>query len=131
MDVAGADLAWSLRAEAEDVARRSRATVGVEVDPDAPVRADSHAELARIVREATTNAVRHGGAREVQVRLERAGDGARLLISDDGSGFDPTTPPTGFGLRSMADRAALLGGEIRIHTAPGAGTVIEVVLPGQ
>ena len=95
------------------------------------IRDSSHAELTRIVREATTNAVRHGGAREVHVRLEQAGDGARLLISDDGAGFDPTVRPTGFGLRSMADRAALLGGEIRIHAAPGAGTVIEVVLPGQ
>jgi signal transduction histidine kinase len=84
------------------------------------------------VREATSNAVRHGEASGVTVRLAR-GDELRLTISDDGAGFDPARPRRraggGFGLISMRERTEALGGRFSVQSRPGAGTRVEVVLP--
>jgi signal transduction histidine kinase len=70
-----------------------------------------------IAQEAITNAIRHGRARRIAMRL--AGMGAhllRLVIEDDGTGFDPSTPASsgGLGRHLMAHRAALIGGRLRI-----------------
>jgi signal transduction histidine kinase len=91
----------------------------------------THDELARIVREAVTNAARHGAASAVSVELRR-GDGLRLRIVDDGRGFDPAAagePRRGFGITGMRERAEAAGGELRIASRRGEGTEIEVVLP--
>jgi two-component system NarL family sensor kinase len=85
--------------------------------------------LVRIVREAVTNAARHGEASAVRIVL--AGDGETVLrIRDDGKGFsaDDNTAPVGFGLRSMRERAEALGGSLRV-TSSETGTLVEVRLP--
>ncbi|MFN3982796.1 MAG: sensor histidine kinase, partial [Caldilinea sp.] len=90
-------------------------------------------ELARIVGEALRNAHRHGHARSAVVRFLRQDESAILTIHDDGDGFDPAQPPSTerkhFGLRVMAARAARLGGELTVHSAPGCGATIEVAWP--
>ena len=54
----------------------------------------------------------------------------RLRVEDDGIGFDPATVPRGrFGLLGMSERARLLGGSLSIESSPGAGTVVETVVP--
>jgi signal transduction histidine kinase len=88
--------------------------------------------LIRIVREAVSNAGRHGRAGRVDVELgANGGTACRLRIVDDGTGFDPglVEPGRGFGLVSMRERAEALGGRFRLVSSPGAGTEIEVVLP--
>jgi signal transduction histidine kinase len=96
---------------------------GVEVE--AAVRSD----LLRIVREATTNAVRHGGASEVLLTLT-GGEAVVLRIADDGVGFRPDGAAagshSGFGLTSMQERAARAGVRLRVRSDPGRGTVVEV-----
>jgi signal transduction histidine kinase len=128
-EVATPGLRDAIRTAAEDVARRSGATVEVDVDEGAPVGDRARIELLRIVREATANAVSHGRATVVHVRLDCAGDGVRLMVSDEGAGFDASAPHGGFGLRSMAERAAAVGGALSVHSADGAGTAVEVLLP--
>ncbi len=74
------------------------------------------AVLGWVVREATTNVLRHSGARSVTVALGTDGDGAALTITDDGRG---AAGPVGAGLSGLAERVAALGG--RLETGPGDG----------
>jgi signal transduction histidine kinase len=86
----------------------------------------------RIVQEALTNVARHAGVNQVTVSA-RAGDEKLLVrISDGGRGFDPQTAleaRASNGVAGMAERALLLGGQLDLQSAPGAGTVIMAELP--
>ena len=89
-------------------------------------------EVLRIAGEALANALRHASARSVEVSLD-TGDPVRLTVADDGSGFDlPATLRDShrLGLTSMRERADALGGTLEIVTAPGAGTRVELEVPG-
>lgn len=121
----------ALRCAAEEVAVRA----GVNVEVVAPDRVElPHPvteALGRIVREACSNAIRHGNASTIVVRLEPGTDSrVCLTVTDDGTGFDPDLGrrSTGFGLTSMRERARALGGEFRLSSSPGKGTSIEVVV---
>ena len=59
----------------------------------------------------------------------RRGGELELSICDDGCGFDPAAPHTGFGLTGMAERVELAGGRLEITSAPGEGTALRAVLP--
>lgn len=114
---------------AEEVAGRVGVQLRIDVSADASVSPDEREALIRIVREAITNAGRHGGAANVSVQLAN-GRGRLLRIADDGAGFDPArTRAGGFGLVSMRERAEALGGHFTLRSEAGAGTSIEVRLP--
>ena len=114
---------------------RSRFGVEVEVDleHDVVVGAEERNALLRILHEALTNAVRHGCARRILVRLsDDSPGGPSLRIADDGSGFDvpaAVSAGKGLGLTSMQERTGILGGALSIASTPGEGTVVEVELP--
>jgi signal transduction histidine kinase len=119
----------ALAQAAEEVALRAGARVRLDLGNGVEVPAPAREGLARIVREAVTNAVRHGGATEVTVSLA-ANDALSLRIVDNGDGFEPAEHRRyGFGLESMRERAAALGGSLRLESRPGAGTRVEVLLP--
>lgn len=90
--------------------------------------------IYRILQEATNNVAKHGGDCRLVVGLE-AGEGRlRLLIRDDGAGFDPAALPRrdgngGIGLGSMRERTELSGGSFSVRSAPGAGTTIQAEWP--
>jgi signal transduction histidine kinase len=114
---------------AEEVAGRVGVQLKVDVCEGASVSPDEREALIRIVREAITNAGRHGGATHVSVELSN-GSGTLLRIADDGTGFDPgNTRVGGFGLVSMRERAEALGGGFTLSSQAGSGTSIEVRLP--
>jgi signal transduction histidine kinase len=100
-------------------------------------RLGAEVELAayRIAQEALNNAVQHARAENVTVRVRCDSDGLALSVVDDGVGFelpprpDLLTQDGHFGLLGMRERATLLGGSFRIHTAPGEGTRVTVRLP--
>ncbi|MHB1503810.1 MAG: PAS domain-containing sensor histidine kinase [Acidimicrobiales bacterium] len=88
----------------------------------------------RITQEAVWNAARHANANRIAVGLAFEPEGVRVLITDDGCGFDTTRGTAqlhrgALGLAGMAERARLGGGRLQIHSAPGKGTTIEVWLP--
>lgn len=83
----------------------------------------------RIVQESLTNAVKHGGAARATVEVLEHQQRVTVVVRDDGTGFDPEACTDGFGLAGMRERAELLGGELSVHSAPGDGTTIDVVLP--
>ena len=113
-----------------DTGLAAGATLGSDVDVRVEVDAEAvqRESIVRIVREAVTNAVRHGGARHIEIRFGTS-DGSVLRISDDGAGFDVVkAAKTGrFGLASMQERAREVGGYLQVHSAPGQGTTVEVV----
>ena len=96
------------------------------VEPDAETTAMAY----RIVVEALTNARRHAGAAHVTVEL-RSDDGWLTgVVADDGEGTDDlATPPGHLGLRTMKERAELLGGSCSVRSVPGEGTVVEFRVP--
>jgi signal transduction histidine kinase len=113
---------------------RSRFGIDVELDlqRDVIVAAERRNSLLRILHEALTNAIRHGDAHRVLVRLTGDEQGAVLRIDDDGCGFDVAATigaAAGLGLTSMGERAELLGGSLNVSSTPGSGTIVEVVLP--
>ena len=112
---------------AEQLAGRAGARLRLDIDSGIEVAPDVREQLLRIVREAVTNGVRHGEADEIALELSN-GDGLRLCISDNGHGFDAGGAGGGFGLVSMRERVASLGGEIEVRSNP-AGTRVEVTLP--
>jgi len=86
----------------------------------------------RIVQEALTNVARHAGVSEVMVRLWADQDMLGLQIEDQGTGFDPEAALAAgatTGLAGMRERAVLLGGQLRVESAPGAGTRVTAELP--
>lgn len=90
----------------------------------------------RIVQEALTNVARHSGARQVAVCIEQADEaestdagGIRIVVEDDGCGFDVANRTKRFGLLGMRERVAMLGGTLEIDSRPERGTRIEAWLP--
>jgi signal transduction histidine kinase len=113
------------------------AHIDLETDDGATVGPARDAEVLRIAQEAIANALRHAGAEHVGIvlraRPDGEGGGLVLEVSDDGTGFDPSSPELRsrrLGLTSMEERAARLGGMLAIRSAPGAGTTVRLEVGG-
>jgi signal transduction histidine kinase len=109
---------------------------GIEIDflpDDIPrtVHPDVALCLFRIVQEGLRNLKKHSGVSKAQVRLRRVGDKLVVSVCDEGVGFDARQQRAkeGLGIRSMEERAYLLGGRFEVHSAPGKGTRIEAWVP--
>ena len=90
----------------------------------------SQAEILRITQEALTNVARHADATVVGVRLAIGDDRITLRIADNGHGFDvASVGPESYGLASMRERAALIGGRLRIASSPETGTLVILTAP--
>ncbi|HAI46490.1 Oxygen sensor histidine kinase NreB [compost metagenome] len=109
-------------------------SAAIELLPDIqtlPRRPQGDIEQAcfRIAQESLTNVLRHARASQVSLQLHDVGDaGLHLQVRDDGEGFDPEGP-RGLGLIVMRERAQSVGGTLRIESAHGAGTLIDLYLP--
>lgn len=96
---------------------------------------DARAFLFRTARELLMNVSKHSGTDRAALCLSDNGDSVLLAVSDDGNGFDPSVLDRlpddhhGFGLFSIAEQATALGATIRIDSADGAGTLVEVSVP--
>ena len=83
----------------------------------------------RIAQEALHNALRHSGARQIEISLHRTAQRVVLEVTDDGRGFSPDAPASGLGLASMRERAAAAGATLSIDSAAGSGTRVALALP--
>jgi PAS domain S-box-containing protein len=86
-------------------------------------------ELLRVLQEALTNARRHSGARNMEVRLRAEGEALVAAVIDDGRGFHPASARTGVGLVGMGERIEGLGGKIEVSSRSGEGTKVTVKVP--
>jgi signal transduction histidine kinase len=124
-----------LRAGGLDHAVRSLATaapISVRVIADGVGRHAPTVEEAVFfcAREGLQNAAKHAGPRaRVTLSLKRHDEGLEFEVADDGPGFDPREQSSGFGLASMRDRIAAVGGELEITSAPGQGSRIRAIVP--
>jgi signal transduction histidine kinase len=116
-----------LRQSVDGLASRYEVRGVVDVEDDVVVPAARADAILRVVGEAFRNAVRHGRAACVSVRLHEPP--LTLVVTDDGEGFDVAASDYtgGFGLTSMRERAASLDARLEISSAPGDGTTVEVV----
>jgi PAS domain S-box-containing protein len=89
---------------------------------------EARVQISRVVREALTNVRRHSGAENVSVSLRTEGDELIAEVSDDGRGFGAEVR-TGGGTRSMRERAAALGGRLKVESEPGRGTTVRLRVP--
>ncbi|MEM8529816.1 MAG: GAF domain-containing sensor histidine kinase [Chloroflexota bacterium] len=110
----------------------------LETEP-VPVELDSKVEgtLFNIIQEAVNNALKHARAKHIWVRLKIAVETLEITIQDDGCGFDLKKVKSSyeqrgsFGLLNVEERAKLIGGMSEIHSAPGQGTTVRVMMPFQ
>lgn len=100
-----------------------------------PLRAVIRDEVYRIGREALVNAFRHARAGVIEVEVEFAPSHVRILVRDDGVGIDPRVLESGreghWGLAGIRERAERIGGRLRVWSRAGAGTEVELSLPGR
>jgi signal transduction histidine kinase len=89
--------------------------------------------LYRVVQEALTNVVRHSGAAMVNVAVRAEGSEVVAVVEDDGEGFDGSRVDNGagLGLLGMKERAASVGGSVRVESTPGDGTRVRLSIPQQ
>lgn len=127
----------NLTAGLTDLVRAFKANTFINVETqttdraDADLTTDQSTGLFHITQEALANIAKHAKARNVNIQLRREGAVVVLSIRDDGRGFDSSQVKSyaGHGLRNMADRARALGADLRVESAAGQGTTIEVRLP--
>jgi signal transduction histidine kinase len=85
--------------------------------------------LYRIGQEAIANSIRHAHPSSIKIVMEFINSAVRLVIADDGCGFNPCVEPGNFGIRGMRKRAASISAELQIQSKPGEGSQVCVIAP--
>ena len=128
--LADRQLNQALEAIGEEVGSTFQIPIDVQVDAgvSAALSSRSH-EIVQLTREALSNVTRHSHTKLAAVRLTRRGANAILTIEDEGIGFNPRGSSSGNGLRNMRERAAAMGGTLRITSATGKGAKLRFTFP--
>ncbi len=124
----------AMRTLSERAARRGRIAVDIQVPPAIDLPKTQRDHLYRVFQEALNNAASHAEASRIAITLDRDKTHVVLTVSDDGRGLpsDPTTTaakPTGLGLKTMRDRARLLGGRLDVGPGANGGTTVRLSFP--
>jgi two-component system sensor histidine kinase UhpB len=120
----------ALTALTTDFARRTGLEIVRRIEPELPpLGADAELVVFRVAQESLTNVARHASASAVELRLERAHDGVRLVIADDGAGVNGALP--GAGIEGMRERALLVGGRFSLVPSPAGGVEVRLVVPAR
>lgn len=98
-------------------------------EQDAELPADLRRNLLLFFKEAVTNVARHSAAAHVEIEIAVAADRLWIVIHDDGRGFDPGAPAAGRGVAGMHFRAKEMRGVLRVESARGHGTTLELSVP--
>jgi signal transduction histidine kinase len=103
----------------------------IKIDEDAALllSAAQTTEMLQIAREAVSNALRHGGASLINLRVHQNETAVCLLVQDNGTGFDPAARRSGHGLANMRARAQQLGASLRLTSQPGQGARLVFTVP--
>ncbi len=147
------DLATAVRARLTQFSAASGVAATLSWPPDAPAQPFPPAveeQVLRIIQEALANVRKHARAQRVEVVFTFSAARAQVMVSDDGVGFDASErisesanqrvsasassnpqPATSFGLTMMRERAAQIGGQLEVRSAPGAGTRVLFTAPRQ
>lgn len=126
------DFAQAVEWLVENMALRSRLDVDAQIDLPRDVPPAILTVLYRTLQEALTNTLRHADARRTSIEASASWRGVRLIVEDDGRGFDPAAMGSaghGIGLANIRRRIASVGGRLEIHSAPGAGMRLTAFVP--
>jgi len=128
-----------LRAAVESLVERTLATQGLEITTEIALASDEGGDrLApevestayRIVQEGLTNIGKHAAASKAEVRIAEANGRLDVAVRDDGRGFEPSAPRSGFGLTGMKERVEMLGGALTVESSEaGLGTLVRASIP--
>jgi signal transduction histidine kinase len=124
-----ASAAEELRAAAAELSARYGTRIVVNADEVDQLPLHQREDVVRIAREAMVNAVKHGGAQNIQATLNTRADRLALSVTDDGCGLGHELPAPangGHGLRMMRERAETIGGQLVVRPSAGGGTAVEL-----
>lgn len=126
-------LAEALREFSRNVQERTGIQCGVEWQDNLVIHNEEVVmHIFRIAQEAIQNAVKHGVPSHINVGLKRTGDVVQLTVEDDGNGFASNGKPAkGLGLRIMAYRAGIIGGDLKVDSRPPGGTRVVCTIPAE
>jgi signal transduction histidine kinase len=124
------------------LAERMATTHGLEVSLDIDLAYEREGEptrlvpeiegaIYRMVQETLTNVSKHALTDRAAVTMRESGDSVEIEIRDDGVGFDMDASSEGFGLIGMRERAELVDGKLSVHSKPGEGTTVSIVVPAR
>ncbi|WP_138495313.1 sensor histidine kinase [Paenibacillus pinistramenti] len=118
----------------EELVRELKTKVPMEIvldmDSDLSLVKGIENHLFRIIQEAMSNTLRHAKADRMEIRIFRRGDSVRVILRDNGVGFElDEAKQASYGLSNMQERIREVGGSIQFITAPGKGTRIEITVP--
>lgn len=122
-------LAGALRALTEEAEVRGGFEVTAEIELDGELSGEEERVVYRLAQEALNNSVKHSAAEHASLTATLAEGSVRIVVGDDGAGFDAGAENEGRGLIGMRERVALLGGEIAVRSEPGGGTEVLATLP--
>jgi two-component system nitrate/nitrite sensor histidine kinase NarX len=111
-----------------------RTVLETALDGELALSTDGELQLIRVIQEALTNVRKHAQATTARIRIAgEPGGSLTIVIEDDGRGFDPGRTVIqrdgGFGLQTMRERIELVGGSLRLDSAPGRGTRVIALIP--
>jgi PAS domain S-box-containing protein len=131
LDTIGLEAALNALAEQHQQASNIRIDCEFELPREADERPAEILETAvyRLVQEGLNNVSKHSMAQHAELKVRETGGHIEIEISDDGVGFEPNLVREGFGLVGMRERAALLGGKLRIESTRGSGTRVRAEIP--
>jgi PAS domain S-box-containing protein len=116
---------------AEGMAARTGIAIDLCVEGECVLPPDVQIALYRIAQEALNNMMKHAGASQAEIALSSEGPFVRLLIRDNGRGFDPTAVSSShLGIGFMRERAEKVGANVSVESRPGQGTQIMVTWMG-
>ena len=120
----------TLRQFVTDIEGQNRGRVGLRLD-DVPSNPLVELVAYQVAREGIVNALRHGGATQVDVECRRLEGGFQLTVKDNGGGFEVEagSPEGHFGLVLMRERLEAVGGSLEIKSTIGVGTMVRALLP--
>ncbi len=122
-------LAGALRALAEESGARGGFEVSAEIELGGELSGEEERVVYRLAQEALNNVIKHAAAQRASLTAKLVEGSVRIVIGDDGAGFDAGLDSEGRGLVGMRERVALLGGEIAVRSEPQGGTEVTATLP--
>ncbi|MEA5527327.1 sensor histidine kinase [Nodularia spumigena] len=125
----GQTLEQAIASLLEDFHRSNGISPTCHINLEYSLPSDIIISIYRIIQESLTNISKYASASEVKLEITTNKGSFRLIIEDNGKGFDIMQNTTGFGLQSMRDRTLALGGEFQINSTPGSGCEIIVNIP--
>ena len=121
----------ALNERLEAVESRSGLHVDLQLECDQVLPLDVQDELFRVILEGLNNVVKHARARHVKIQMVGQDGCCRLVLEDDGCGFDVSTASRygGYGLKTIRERLQQIGGTLTVRSEPGAGSTLEIEVP--